>query len=120
MIDFIENRKEVPFLKKIKINVDFSIKKIEEFKMILINANLFQRLKTLEFKDLEFSFKDNGALISFIEKELFLNPPLLSTNVSYIKIPKETELLQVYEFCKLQTDHTCIIEKELIDPAAEL
>ncbi len=58
---------EIPFLNRIKFNSIFKSRIINEFKIILTNPLVFPNLKTLEFEDLTFNFKSNGALISFIE-----------------------------------------------------
>jgi hypothetical protein len=50
-------------LKKIKYNCDYSIQNIEEIKIYLFNPSIFKNLKTIEFNEIKFSFKNNDELI---------------------------------------------------------
>ncbi len=72
-------------MNKIKFNYRFATEIIEEFSTLLLDSCIFPNLRTLEFQDITFTFRNKGDLNSFIEKEYKTNQLLLS-NVSFINM----------------------------------
>jgi hypothetical protein len=65
LIKFNDECKEIPLLTKLRFSTCFDIEIIEHFQLILINSSIFPNLKTIEFEDLTFTFRNNQDLISF-------------------------------------------------------
>jgi hypothetical protein len=89
--------------------------------MVFTKPFSFKNLRSLGFTDTGFIFKTKDELNSFFLSDVFAldNPPLLSPNVSFIRIPKETDLKEVEHFCKLQT-HPCVVDLMISEPQSEI
>jgi hypothetical protein len=89
--------------------------------MVFTKPFSFKNLRSLGFTDTGFIFKTKDELNSFFLSDVFAldNPPLLSQNVSFIRIPKETDLKEVEHFCKLQT-HPCVVDLMISEPQSEI
>ncbi len=75
----------MPCLNKIKFNYRFATEIIEEFSTVLLDSFIFPNLRTLEFQDITFTFRNKADLNSFIEKE-YKTDHLLLSNVSCINM----------------------------------
>ena len=81
----------------------------------------FMNLRSLRFTDAGFIFRTKNELNSFFLISVLENPPLLSPNVSYIRILKETDLKEVEDFCQLQTHpYPCKVELMISEPQSEI
>jgi hypothetical protein len=89
--------------------------------MVFTKRFSFKNLRSLGFKDAGFIFRTKDELNSFfLSDDIALkNPPLLSPNVSYIRIPKYTDFKEVEHFCKLQA-HPCEVELVISEPQSEI
>ena len=89
--------------------------------MVFTKPLSFKNLRSLGFTDAGFIFRTKDELNSFFLSDVFAlkNPPLLSPSVSYIRIPRETDLKEVEHFCKLQA-HPCEVELIISEPQSEI
>ncbi len=63
LAEFLDECKELSLLNKIKFDEIFSYHLIKEFHSTIIKPDLFPNLRSIEFKNVTFTFKDKKELI---------------------------------------------------------